>query len=151
MTNIKQIQTILNGTISSLKTVIPIPMDIQQPSPSQQSFQQSEMGVLIGIVGDMKGQIIIDSTSATFSSISHHMFGISLEGEMLESFTGELGNMIVGNLCTFASIEEMEIDITPPTVLVGNTKLSGFHQAIKLPVQLMDIGKMTIILTIYET
>ena len=28
------------------------------------------------------------------------MFGMSIEGEMIESFTGELGNMVAGNLCT---------------------------------------------------
>jgi len=123
-------------------------MDFQPPSSSQQPFEQSEMGVLIGIVGDMKGRIIIDSTGATFSSISQHMFGMPLEGDMLESFTGELGNMIAGNLCTVVSSDQLEIDITPPTVLVGNTKFYGFQRAIMLPVQLLDIGKMSIILTI---
>ena len=150
MTTSKQIQTILNGTITSLKSVIPISMDIQPPASSQHPFEQSEMGVLIGIVGDMKGRIIIDSTSDIFSTLSHHMFGMSLEGEMLESFTGELGNMIAGNICTVASNDGLEIDITPPTVLVGKTKLYGFHQAIRLPVLLTDIGEMTIILTIDE-
>lgn len=145
----KHIQTILNGTIASLKSVIPLTMDIKSPSLMVQPFDQKEMGVLIGIVGDIKGRIIIDSTANCFSQIGATMFGMPLEGEMLESFTGELGNMIAGNLCTTVA-GNLEIDITPPTVIVGTSKLFGFQHAFKLPVDLTGVGEMTIILTIDE-
>lgn len=145
----KHIQTILNGTITSLKSVIPLTMDIKSPSLMVQPFDQKEMGVLIGIVGDIKGRIIIDSTADCFSQIGATMFGMPLEGEMLESFTGELGNMIAGNLCTTVA-GNLEIDITPPTVIVGTSKLFGFQHAFKLPVDLTGVGEMTIILTIDE-
>ncbi|WP_144511385.1 chemotaxis protein CheX [Bacillus sp. FJAT-22090] len=146
----KHIQTILNGTIQSLKSVIPLTMDIKSPSLMVQPFEQKEMGVLIGIIGDVKGRIIIDSTSNCFSSIGATMFGMPLEGEMLESFTGELGNMIAGNLCTSVASNGVEIDITPPTVIVGTTRLFGFQHAFKLPVEISDVGELTIILTIDE-
>ncbi|MEK3977698.1 chemotaxis protein CheX [Psychrobacillus sp. FSL K6-2836] len=146
----KHIQTILNGTIQSLKSVIPIAMDIKSPSLMVQPFEQKEMGVLIGIIGDIKGRIIIDSTAESFSAIGATMFGMPLEGEMLESFTGELGNMIAGNICTSVAANGVEIDITPPTVIVGTTRLYGFQHAFKLPVVIENIGEMTIILTIDE-
>lgn len=148
MSTSKHIQTILNGTIQSLKSVIPITMDIKSPSLMVQPFVQKEMGVLIGIIGDVKGRIIIDSTSDCFSAIGATMFGMPLEGEMLESFTGELGNMIAGNICTSVAGNGVEIDITPPTVIVGTTRLYGFQHAFKLPVVIDNIGEMTIILTI---
>ena len=47
---------------------------------------------------------------------------------MLESFTGELGNMIAGNLCTLVGANNLEIDITPSTVIVGTSKLYGFRR-----------------------
>lgn len=146
----KHIQTILNGTIQSLKSVIPIAMDIKSPSLMVQPFEQREMGVLIGIIGDIKGRIIIDSTAESFSAIGATMFGMPLEGEMLESFTGELGNMVAGNICTSVAANGVEIDITPPTVIVGTTRLYGFQHAFKLPVLIENIGEMTIILTIDE-
>ena len=146
----KHIQTILNGTIQSLKSVIPITMDIKSPSLMVQPFVQKEMGVLIGIIGDIKGRIIIDSSAETFSAIGASMFGMPLEGEMLESFTGELGNMVAGNICTSVASSGVEIDITPPTVIVGTTRLYGFQHAFKLPVVLENIGELTIILTIDE-
>ncbi|WP_419961967.1 chemotaxis protein CheX [Psychrobacillus sp. BM2] len=146
----KHIQTILNGTIQSLKSVIPITMDIKSPSLMIQPFEQKEMGVLIGIIGDIKGRIIIDSTAECFSAIGATMFGMPLEGEMLESFTGELGNMVAGNICTSVAANGVEIDITPPTVIVGTTRLYGFQHAFKLPVTIENIGEITIILTIDE-
>lgn len=64
------------------------------------------------------------------------MFGIALEGDMLESFSGELGNMIAGNLSSNIYQQGINMDITPPTVMVGQTKLYGFHKAVLLPVEL---------------
>lgn len=148
MSTSKHIQTVLNGIIQSLKSVLPLEIDVKPPSLMAQPFEQNEMGVLVGMIGDIKGRIFFDSTAKTFSGVGTAMFGMPLEGEMLESFTGELGNMISGNLCTFAAKDGIHIDITPPTVMVGHTKLYGFQHALKLPIHLKDTGDMTIIITI---
>ncbi|WP_431029937.1 chemotaxis protein CheX [Lysinibacillus sp. LZ02] len=150
MSTSKHIQTILNGTIHALQTILPMNINVTSPSLVVEPYIQEEMGVLIGIVGDLKGRIIIDGSPSTFGSIGSSMFGMPLEGEMLESFTGEFGNMIAGNLCTHAGQHELELDITPPTVMVGNTKLYGFHHAFQLPATISDIGDITILLTIDE-
>lgn len=150
MNNAKHIQTILNGSISSLKSILPLEIDIKSPSVSSEPFIQKEMGVLVAIIGDLKGRVIIDSTSATFSSIGAAMFGMPLEGEMLESFAGEFGNMFAGNLCTHAGNDSLNIDITPPTVMVGNTKLYGFEKAFRIPTVIKDVGDLTILFTIDE-
>ena len=148
MSTSKHIQTILNGTISSLKTIIPMNIEVKSPSISSEPYIQEQMGVLIGIVGDIKGRIIIDGTPNAFGSVGAVMFGMPLEGEMLESFTGELGNMIAGNLCTIVGQDGLELDITPPTVMVGNTKLYGFQKLFRLPAVIENIGDITILLTI---
>jgi len=125
-------------------------IDVKTPSIISEPFQQQQMGVLIGLIGDLKGRVIIDSSPETFSGIGNTMFGMPLEGEMLESFTGEFGNMIAGNLCTTVGQESLEIDITPPTVMVGNTKLYGFEKAFILPVTIPSVGPLTVLLTIEE-
>ena len=150
MSTSKHIQTILNGTIQSLKTIIPLEVKMGAPAMTNEPYEQHEMGVLIGIVGDLKGRIILDSMPATFSNIGNTMFGMPLEGEMLESFTGEFGNMIAGNLCTHVGQNGLELDITPPTVMVGHTKLYGFQQAFQLKVSIDTIGDIIILLTIDE-
>ena len=148
MSTSKHIQTILNGTISSLKTILPMNIEVKSPSISSEPYIQEQMGVLIGIVGDIKGRIIIDGTPNAFGGVGAAMFGMPLEGEMLESFTGELGNMIAGNLCTIVGQNGLELDITPPTVMVGNTKLYGFQKLFRLPAVIENIGDITILLTI---
>ena len=90
MSNSKYFQTILNGTIHALKTILPMDIEVKSPSIISEPFQQQQMGVLIGLIGDLKGRVIIDSSPEVFSGIGSTMFGMPLEGEMLESFTGNL-------------------------------------------------------------
>ncbi|WP_299515441.1 chemotaxis protein CheX [uncultured Rummeliibacillus sp.] len=148
MSTSEQMKAILNSTILSLKAVLPKEVHVSSPAITSDPYQQSEIGVLIGMVGDIKGRIIIDSTTTTFSAIGEAMFGMQLDGEMLESFTGEFGNMVAGNLCTYVAEQNLELDITPPTVMVGNTKLVGFKHAFKLPVNADGIGDLTVLLTV---
>lgn len=150
MDHSKHIQTILNGSIFSMKNIIPTNLDIQPPSVLTEPLILKEIGVLVGLLGDIKGRVIIDSTSSTFSSIGASMFGMPLEGEMLESFAGEFGNMFAGNLCTHAGSESLHIDITPPTVMVGNTKLYGFRKAFQLPIEVDGVGNLNVFFTIDE-
>jgi chemotaxis protein CheX len=123
-------------------------IDVSTPTIEPEPYIQKEMGVLIGLVGDLKGRIIIDGSPEIFSAVGSAMFGMPLEGPMLESFTGELGNMIAGNLCTFVGQDNLELDITPPTVMVGNTKLYGFQQAFKIPAIIEGAGDIFILYTI---
>lgn len=146
----KNVQMILNGTISSLTTIIPLKLDILPPSLIVQPFEQKQISVLIGFVGGMKGRLIIDTTKDVISTIGQAMFGMAIEGEMLESFTGELGNMIAGNLCTLLEKDGLILDISPPTVMTGNAKLFGFTKAFVLPVRLEDERMVTVLLTIDE-
>jgi len=141
---------ILNGAISSLTTVIPTKLDILPPSLITQPFEQKQICVLIGLVGSIKGRLIIDTTKDVISTIGQSMFGMAIEGEMLESFTGELGNMIAGNLCTVLEKNGLLLDISPPTVMTGNAKFYGFSKAFVLPVRLEEGGTLTVLLTIDE-
>lgn len=146
LTLTKSTTDILNGTIESVKSVIPCELQIDQPNLIAEPFMQKSIGVLIGLTGDFRGRIIIDGSEEVFGKIGELMFGMFLEGEMLDSFSGELGNMIAGNLSTFVSQNGVDIDITPPTVLVGETKMYGFDKALCLPVSLNNIGSLSIIL-----
>lgn len=150
MSTSKHVQMILNGTITSLTTIIPVKLDILAPSLTVQPYEQTEVSVLIGLVGGIKGRLILDTTTDVIDTIGQAMFGMSIEGEMIESFSGELGNMVAGNLCTVLEKNDLILDISPPTVLSGKTKLFGFKQAFKLPVRLADGGMLTVLLTIDE-
>nr|WP_245350044.1 chemotaxis protein CheX [Cytobacillus eiseniae] len=138
----------MNGTITAVKSVIPLEIAVDKPSLFTQPFTQHSIGVLIGMTGDVRGRIIIDGDFSVFGKIGESMFGMALEGEMLESFSGELGNMIAGSLSTFISEKGLEMDITPPTVLVGGAKVYGFSKAFRLPITITNVGNLVIVLMI---
>lgn len=137
---------ILNGTLESVKSVIPMPLVVGQPSLMTAPLEQTEIGVLIGMVGHVRGRLVLESAAKTFGAIGEAMFGMPLEGEMLQSFTGELGNMLAGKLCTIVASHGVDIDITPPTVMVGSSKLYGFDRAFRVPVAIEGKGEIHIIL-----
>lgn len=141
---------VINGTLEAVTTVIPMPLAPQSPALISGPLLQPEMGVLIGITGDIRGRLLLEGKAATFGSIGETMFGMALEGSMLESFTGELGNMIAGNLCTNVAARGIKMDITPPTVLVGQTKLHGFDKALQVPVSIEGTGEFNLILILEE-
>lgn len=148
MTDSTSVQQILNKTIQSLTSIIPIKFEVLAPSLTTQPYEQKELSVLINFFGDMHGRLIIDTNESTILQIGEAMFGMKLEGEMMESFTGELGNMVAGNLCSLLEKETLSLDISPPTVLTGKTKFYGFQQAFKLPLLFKDSPDSYILLTL---
>lgn len=127
----KVITELLNGTLSSFKSVVPLNFEITKPQLLESALHL-QFGVLIGVTGDIKGKIVFSGDTNLFGSIGEAMYGMSLEGDMLASFSGELGNMIAGGLSTNVVESGINIDITSPTIMQGNTFLSGYKQAIQL-------------------
>lgn len=112
------------------------------------TFKQEFISVLIGMTGDIRVRIMIGGTNGCMGKIGESMFGMPLEGEMLESFAAEFGNMLAGNIATSLTDEDALIDITPPTVIVGDTKMDRFHEAIHLPTSLEGVGPLQVTLLI---
>lgn len=138
---------LLNGALTSIKTVIPIDYDFERPRVINQDFRLF-FGVLIGITGDIKGKLVFSGDQTTFGSIGEKMFGMPLEGDMLLSFSGELGNMIAGGISTTIADSGTDINITAPTIMQGNTTLSGYKKALEITVEFANVGKMNTYLLI---
>ena len=87
MSTSKNIQLILNGAITSLTNVIPVKLEVLAPTLIVQPYEQKQLSVLIGLVGGIKGRLIIDTTTDVIDQIGQAMFGMTMEGEMFESFS----------------------------------------------------------------
>ncbi|MCA0970395.1 chemotaxis protein CheX [Halobacillus litoralis] len=148
MSNSQSITDILNGSLDSVHSVFPFELSIEHPRKFEEPIQQNELGVLIGMTGDFTGRLLIDGSHNSFGYVGEKMFGMPLEGEMLYSFTGELANMIAGNLSTKVSERSISIDITPPTVIQGESRIRGFDLAFQVPVNLEDEHSLKLILMI---
>jgi len=137
------IQDVLNGVCISVKNIIPLNLQIGKPSLLGQSLQ-IQNGVLIGMFGDVSGKILLSADRTVFSSIGETMFGMVIEGEMLSSFSGELGNMIAAGLSSHIASQGISSDITSPTIMEGTTKLSGFEKAFFINVSCENAGELHI-------
>jgi chemotaxis protein CheX len=98
----------------------------------------------------MEGRLLIDGGSETFGALGASMFGMALEGEMLHSFVGELGNMLAGNICSFISTKGWKVDITPPTILMGEMKWFDSVKVFSLPIAIPDVGQININLLLQQ-
>ncbi|KGP71104.1 chemotaxis protein CheX [Pontibacillus yanchengensis] len=136
MASNQSVKEILNGTIESVKAVIPFEIEIEKPSFQDKPLLHTDLGVLIGVKGDIQGRLVIEGSKESVGLIGERMFGMPLEGEMLESFTGELANMIVGQLATIVSQRDVDIDITPPTLMDSINLFSQNEKALCVPVSL---------------
>ena len=150
MTPAATITNILNSTIDSVRNVIPAGIIIEKPVRYFHSDAHAPLSVAVDMIGEVRGRLIIEGNETVFSSIGQLMFGMRLEGEMLQSFTCELGNMIAGNLATQVSQMRISMDITPPTVLIGQMDAGNFANAIAVPVNIEQQGKLNIILIIEQ-
>ena len=144
-TSSKHITTLLNGTIQSVTQTVPFDIQVGKPSTGTDELH-TQFGVLIGITGDVKGQIFFSGKRDAFSTVGQAMFGMELEGEMFKSFCGELGNMITGGLATIISNEGVTIDITSPTMMEGDMKLTGFKRSLKVPLSFEATNELSIYL-----
>ena len=129
----KVITELLNGTNVALKTIIPSHFELTTPKLLGTSLHL-QFGILIGITGDFKARLVLIGIPSTFSSLAQSMFGMELEGEMLVSFSGELGNMLAGSISTQIINNGIKTDISSPTILHGDTYLSGYEKAIHMSV-----------------
>ncbi|WP_240376979.1 chemotaxis protein CheX [Bacillus piscicola] len=139
--------TLLNMITTSIEQVVPLRITVEESQPLEQALTL-RFGVFIGITGDMKGKLLLTGEPAVFGSIGETMFGMPIEGEMLQSFSGELGNMIAGSFSTNMMAESIKTDITAPTILQGDTSLTGYEKAYHLPLTFAGTGTMSIFLLI---
>ncbi|MDT8858779.1 chemotaxis protein CheX [Alkalihalobacillus sp. MEB130] len=136
------ISNLLCGIVTSIKNVVPLTIQGHNHQINDQSID-IKLGVLIGITGDLNGKLILAGETPIFSSIGQSMFGMPLEGEMLDSFIGELGNMIAGSFSTIIAEYEVITDITSPMIMKGNAELSGFEKGFSVPISIGETGDMS--------
>lgn len=100
---------------------------IGKPSVKSCEFKDDTVVIMIGVTGEMKGQVMLSFEDAVACDIAGKMMMMPVEqlDEISTSAICELGNMIMGNASTVFSVEGIGIDITPPTMCKGNVAFQG--------------------------
>jgi chemotaxis protein CheX len=87
-----------------------------------------EIACIIGIVGDLRGSVIFAMDIDTAKTIAGTMMGgMELEefDEIAQSAISELGNMLAANACTELSLVGVKVDVSTPTLMIGNFSVSA--------------------------
>ncbi|NLP37608.1 MAG: chemotaxis protein CheX [Firmicutes bacterium] len=106
-------------------------------------YKSNSMVVLIGLTGDLQGNVAITMDLNLACNIASMMMGgveVTTLDEMAKSAVAELGNMILGNTGILLAQIGIRIDVTPPTILTGEKMELSNQNALIIGVPLLFDG-----------
>lgn len=111
--------------------------------------------VMVGITGELSGQIFFGlDENISLEIVSRMMGGVELSelDEMTQSGISELGNMICGNAVTIFSNENIKLDITPPTLILGKKlEVNALKiNMLNVPIFIEDMGYIDVNVALEE-
>lgn len=123
MANVEYINPFIEAAQSVLSDFCQIDSTIGKPYLKQAAYEGDMLITIVGVTGDIRGQVIISmSVDIACNIASHMMMGMQVDelNDMAKSAISELANMILGNAATIFSKKGISVDITPPSVCKGN-------------------------------
>lgn len=121
--NVEYINPFLEASRLVLKSVANMDITLGKVYLKTSTYPSDALLIIIGLMGKLKGQVVFSmSKSAACQIASAMMMGmpvIELD-DVSKSAVSEAANMILGNAATILSSKGFNIDITPPSMLIGN-------------------------------
>jgi len=151
---VEYINPFIESAMEILRQTTQMVVDRGAPTLDSGRFEAPDLSVVLGIVGDMQGQIIFGIGSETALGIVGKMLGGVVVTELDElgmSAIAELGNMITGNATGRFEKMSLNMDISPPTVLTGQgVRITWpMHRALVVPLN-TEVGTVTISVNLEE-
>ena len=148
------INPFIKASTEVLKMIAQVDFTTGKPYMKISPFTPSSVLIVVGITGEIQGQAVISMSYELAKAVaSKMMMGMPVEelDEMSKSALSELGNMIMGNTATLLFNNNINVDITPPSLMVGEgiTISSGSMTTIGIPLT-SDIGTMNLDISIKE-
>ena len=104
-----------------------VQVQIQKPSLKEANFGKGTWVIIIGVTGEMKGQVLLAMSEEDACNIASKMCMMEVKeiDDFAASALSELGNMIMGNAATVFSANGIGIDITPPSLTHGTMSFTN--------------------------
>ena len=133
------INPFIKASTEILTQMTQIKFQVGKPTLKPSPHNANNIIILIGITGDIKGQAMLSFDETMALSIVSKMMGETPVQELDEigkSALAELGNMILGNSATLLFNSGIKVDITPPTLMIGDNVTISTDQleAINVPI-----------------
>ncbi|MEG2440674.1 MAG: chemotaxis protein CheX, partial [Acetivibrio sp.] len=122
----EHINPFLMAATQVLKNVCFIDTTLGKPYLKDTKFTSNSFLIIIGVTGEMRGQVMIALSNQVACDIASKMCMMPVKqlDDFSTSALSELGNMIMGNTATIFSTKGIGIDITPPTTCSGDVEFS---------------------------
>lgn len=145
---VEYINSFIEATTMVLKTMTNVEFLVGKPYLEVNTSSDKSVFIMVGLTGEIKGKATIAMDMNAAKSIASAMmmgFPVEVLDDMSKSALGELGNMIMGNTATLIYEFGHKIDITFPSLIVGDNvnMLSSKMKSIAIPVE-SEIGKLTL-------
>lgn len=127
--NAEYINPFLIAAAKVLKDMVMVDAKMGKPYLKDTDFKDDSLLVMLGVTGEMKGQVILDFSHEVALDIASKMCMMPMTelNELAKSAICELGNMILGNTATVFSTKGIGVDITPPTMCQGNVSFTSSY------------------------
>ncbi len=151
--NAEHINPFLMAAKKVLQDMCFMEVTIQKPALKEASFQDNDWVIIIGVTGEMRGQVLIAMTQDEACGIASKMcmMEVTQIDDFAASALSELGNMIMGNAATVFSSNGIGIDITPPTLSHGRVSFtSTYTKSLCVPMTFPDGGGINLFLALRQ-
>lgn len=127
--NVDFINPFLMAATSILRDMCQINTKMGTPYVKTNEFASESVIIIIGVTGELRGQVIIGLPITVAYDIASRMIMMPITemNELSMSALSELGNMILGNAATILSTKNIGIDITPPTLCQGTMSIASMY------------------------
>ena len=136
--NVEYINPFLSAATSIMHDMCQTELKIGRPYVKTTEFKEDSVLIMIGVTGEMRGQVILAFTYEKACEIASKMIMMPVTelDELSTSAISELGNMVMGNAATILSTKGIGIDITPPAFCRGNFSITtAYTKNICIPLE----------------
>ena len=153
--NVEYINPFIEASQAVLKQIAGIDAKLGNVYLKNSPYSSDSVVIIVGLTGKMRGQAIFNmSKNVAFSIASSMMFGMPVTelDEISKSALSELTNMILGNTATILYNKGIGIEITPPSLLMGdNMQISpNKMRTVCIPLILGEAGVMEIDVSVMD-
>ncbi len=146
------INPFIEASRSVFKNAANIDLELGKIYLKTDPYETVAMMIMIGVTGALRGRVIISMDEPVALATVSNMMGMEVTelDEIGQSALMEVCNMMLGTTATILANNKIVIDITPPTLMMGdNIKIfSNQEQTICVPLLRAEGGTMEINITL---
>ncbi|HHW49312.1 MAG TPA: chemotaxis protein CheX [Clostridiaceae bacterium] len=144
--NVEYINPFIEASQTVLKQIAGLNVKLGKVYLKNSPYKSDSIVIIVGLTGKMRGQAIFSMSKSVAMDIASNMMGgipVTELDEMSRSAVSEMANMILGNAATILFNRGISIEITPPSLLMGeNMQVSSDRLKIICIPLILDNGNV---------